>query len=224
MEAVKGCLLITNNVVATHENEFNAWYQGEHLDDRLGVAGFLSARRYVAVDAPQRYAAVYETRDPEVLLSPTYAALLRAPSPRTSAIMPHFRDMTRIIGRVASRSVQGAGGVAALLFIELPAATDEQARRIGAVAAAVPAGGVPPEAVRVVLVQPDSVGVDTPEARLRGAPDRRAEVVLMVEWAGAESADLQALRSALAADGWQAETQRGGLYRLLCARVAGATD
>lgn len=227
-----GCLLITNNIAASHETEFNAWYQGEHLDDRLGVPGFLSARRYRANASPQRYAAVYETRSPEVLLSPTYAALLRGPSPRTRAIMPYFQDVTRVIGEVVDRQGQGtvgpghgrgrqrpgAGGALAILFITLPDADAGKARRIAEAAGAVTGQGIAPEAVRAVLVRPDNVGVDTPESKLRPTPDRRADLVLLVEWISAGETELHALKGALGAQGWQVESGRGGLYQLICAR------
>lgn len=213
-----GCLLITNNVASTHETEFNAWYQGEHLADRLGVPGFLTARRYQASDSPQRYGAIYETQSPEVLLSPSYGALLRAPSPRTSAIMPYFQDVTRIIGRVAFKSAHGAGGAVAVLFIEAPGADDALARRIGERVAGHAVQGVVPEAVRVVVVVPDNVGVDTPESKMRPTRDRRADVVLIAEWVQATPADLTPLRASLAAAGWRVETDRGGLYQLICAR------
>lgn len=214
----KGYLLITNNVAASHEDEFNAWYQDEHLDDRLGVTGFLNARRYVAVQAPQRYAALYETTSPEVLISPTYAALLRAPTTRTRAIMPYFQDVTRIIGAVADETVRGAGGALAMVFIDLPEADENHARRLGALARRMTVSGIGPEAIRVVVVAPDNVGVDTPESRLRGAADRRADVVLLVEWACAAQDALADLHRALAGEGWKIDGTRGGLYRLICAR------
>lgn len=214
----KGYLLITNNIAASHEDEFNAWYQAEHLDERLGVAGFLTARRYVAVEAPQRYAALYETESPELLRSPEYAALLKAPSPRTRAIMPHFQDVTRIIGRVAEEAARGAGGALAMVFVELSSPGQTDAQRLGALARALTEPGGAPEAVRVVIVEPDNVGLDTPESRLRGTPDRRADMVLLVEWARETTGVLRALHGALHAGGWKVDGSRGGLYRLLCAR------
>lgn len=214
----KGCLLITNNVAAAQEDEFNAWYQGEHLDDRLGVPGFLSARRFRAIDAPQRYAAVYETTSPDVLLSPSYAALLRAPSPRTSAIMPAFQDVTRIIGSAVAGESKGTTGIMALCFITRPNAVEDDARRVAAIASGTVSAGLPPDSVRTVVVLPDPVGVDTPESRMRPVRDRRADLVLMAEWLEADGHTLRRLRNRLADGGWQVEDDRGGLYELLCCR------
>jgi hypothetical protein len=213
-----GCLIITNNIDPAHEDEFNTWYQSEHLDDRLGVTGFMTARRYVAVDAPQRYAAVYETVSADVLLSPTYAALLRSPSAGTRAIMPYFQDMTRAVGRAVHKRAHGAGGMAAVLFIRAPGATDDAAQRMGELAGAVRVSGLSPEALRVIVSVPDTVGVDTPESKIRTTADRKADVVIIAEWARADSADLARLRNTMEKGGCPVEQDRGGLYRLLCAR------
>ncbi len=220
---IPGYLLITNNVDASHESEFNSWYQAEHLSDRLEVPGFLTARRFIAEASAQRYAALYETQSADVLRSPVYAGLLRAPTQRTRAIMPYFKDVTRLIGRVAFKQDRSAGGVVAIVFIELPSASDDDAQHIGEIASRAQALGLAPEAVRVVVAEQDNVGVNTPESKLRPAADRAAHLVLVVEWLQASSSDLQALRTSLTQAGWKVETDRGGLYRLLCARTREAT-
>ncbi|MSQ59152.1 MAG: hypothetical protein EXR36_05775 [Betaproteobacteria bacterium] len=214
-----GFLLITHDVGTASESEFQSWYQFEHLDERLGVPGFLTARRYISQASAQRYAAMYETLSPDVLRSPAYAALMGKPSEKTRAIMPHFKDVTRIIGRVAFKHDRGAGGAGAILFLDRPNATDDDAQSIGRIAMQARAAGLAPEAVRVVVVEHDNVGVDTPESRYRPTPDRKAHVALVVEWLQATSADVQELRTSLARAGWKVESDRGGLYRLLCARV-----
>ena len=214
-----GYLLITNDVDAAHEGEFNSWYQSEHLGERLSVPGFLTARRFIAQASEQRYAAMYETQSPDVLRSPAYAGLLGTPSEKTRAIMPHFKNATRIIGRVAFKHERSAGGVVAILFIDRPNATDDDAESIGQIASGALAMGLVPEAVRVIVVERDNVGVNTPESKIRPKPDRTAHLVLVVEWLQATSADLQELRAALTRAGWKVESDRGGLYRLLCARA-----
>ena len=44
-----GILAIFNDVAAGREAEFDAWFQGEHLVERLGVPGFLYGRRHQAI-------------------------------------------------------------------------------------------------------------------------------------------------------------------------------
>ena len=59
---------------AAMEEEFNAWYDAEHLPERLAIPGFRSARRWVAEVAPGegKYLATYELDGPGVLQSPAY--------------------------------------------------------------------------------------------------------------------------------------------------------
>jgi hypothetical protein len=58
------------------EEEFNAWYDDEHLPERLAIPGFRSARRWVARCAPGegKYLATYELDSPQVLESAAYLA------------------------------------------------------------------------------------------------------------------------------------------------------
>ena len=67
------------------EEEFNAWYDTEHLAERLAITGFRSARRWVADGAPGegKYLATYELDAPYVLHSPEYLARFEAATPWT---------------------------------------------------------------------------------------------------------------------------------------------
>jgi len=68
----KGFLLVMAQPTAAMEEEFNAWYDTEHVPERLAVPGFESAARYVATSAIRRYLALYDLERPEVLDSPAY--------------------------------------------------------------------------------------------------------------------------------------------------------
>ena len=70
----KGLLLTLTEPPAAMEEEFNAWYDEEHLAERLSIPGFRSARRWVA-DLPPgagKYLATYELDSLAVLSSPAY--------------------------------------------------------------------------------------------------------------------------------------------------------
>ena len=70
---------------AVMEEEFNAWYDDEHMAERLAITGFRSARRWVANVAPGegKYLATYELDAPEVLTSAEYLARFEAATPWT---------------------------------------------------------------------------------------------------------------------------------------------
>lgn len=80
-----GLLLTITEPPAQMEEEFNAWYDSEHLPERLSIRGFRSARRWVADGMPGegKYLATYELESPAVLLSPHYLSFFEKPSPWT---------------------------------------------------------------------------------------------------------------------------------------------
>jgi hypothetical protein len=67
------------------EEEFNAWYDAEHMPERLAIPGFRSARRWVADCAPGegKYLATYELDSPDVLMSAAYLARFEGATPWT---------------------------------------------------------------------------------------------------------------------------------------------
>ena len=58
MPTPKGLLLVMMETALTDDDEFNAWYDHEHIPERAAVPGFLSAVRYVCRSGFQRYLAV----------------------------------------------------------------------------------------------------------------------------------------------------------------------
>jgi len=72
-----GLLLTLTEPPPAMEEEFNAWYDTEHLPERLAITGFRSARRWVAPDAipgSGKYLATYELDSPQALDTPEYLA------------------------------------------------------------------------------------------------------------------------------------------------------
>jgi hypothetical protein len=79
----RGLLLTMTEPPAHMEEEFNAWYDDEHLPERLSIPGFLSARRWVTdcKAGEGKYLATYELESPAVLVSPTYLSFFKKPTP-----------------------------------------------------------------------------------------------------------------------------------------------
>ena len=79
----RGLLLTMTEPPPAMEEEFNAWYDEEHLPERLSIPGFRSARRWVA-DLPPgegKYLATYELDSAAVLTSPEYLKFFESPTP-----------------------------------------------------------------------------------------------------------------------------------------------
>jgi hypothetical protein len=68
----KGILLVTMEPPVAIEEEFNDWYDTEHIPERAGVRGFESALRFVCIDGWPRYLALYDLAYPDVLNEEDY--------------------------------------------------------------------------------------------------------------------------------------------------------
>ncbi len=73
-------LMVWCEVPADKEAEFNRWYNEEHVAERLGVPGFLSAARYEAVKGAPKHLAVYELENAAVMESAAYKKVLDNPT------------------------------------------------------------------------------------------------------------------------------------------------
>ena len=90
-----GILAIWNDCRAGGEAEFEAWFQGEHLQERLAVPGFLFGRRHQALSGNAGYFNFYLVKSPEVLTSKAYLERLDNPTSMTRQIMSEvFLNMT----------------------------------------------------------------------------------------------------------------------------------
>ena len=80
-----------------HEEEFNAWYNEDHIPALVAVPGVYCARRYVAVEGDPKYLAVYEMSDGAVTKTPEWN---RARDfGRSAQIRPHLRDLRAVVAR-----------------------------------------------------------------------------------------------------------------------------
>jgi len=67
-----GLLFVSMDIPPALEDEFNRWYNTEHLAQLLGVPGFRTARRFVAVEGAPKYLALYDLDSVDVLKSEAY--------------------------------------------------------------------------------------------------------------------------------------------------------
>lgn len=76
-----------------HEEEFERWYREEHLPDRAYCPGFLSARRFRAIEGGPKYLAFYDLQSPDVLESEAYRRIRT--TPWTRVMEPRFKNFVR---------------------------------------------------------------------------------------------------------------------------------
>jgi hypothetical protein len=114
--AQPGILAIWNDCRPGREAEFEQWFQGEHLLERLAVPGFLFSRRHQAISGTPGYFVFYLTENPDVLTSKPYLERLDNPTPMTKKIMSEiFSNMIRTVCHRTVRrgDFRGAYAVAA---------------------------------------------------------------------------------------------------------------
>jgi hypothetical protein len=94
-----GLLMVWADVPAEKEDEFNRWYNEEHLPERLAIPGFLSAARYEAIKGGPKHLAYYELESPEVLESEAYKYVQAHPTVWTRRCSP------TVLGTICIRNV-----------------------------------------------------------------------------------------------------------------------
>jgi hypothetical protein len=91
-------LVYTDLVDSKYDEEFNAWYNTQHLPDLLALPGFLDAARYVATTGGPRYLAAYELEGVDALQTPEFKDRPLAPWDRRMSPRVVGKNFTRIVG------------------------------------------------------------------------------------------------------------------------------
>jgi hypothetical protein len=89
--------VVETDVAAGREEDFNAWYDDEHLAGLASVPGTVRAARYRSEDGHPRYHACYDLVRPETLGSPAWLAV-RA-TPWSDRVRPTFVNTKRTMFR-----------------------------------------------------------------------------------------------------------------------------
>ncbi len=83
-----GLLMVYCDVAAEHEEEFNRWYNEEHIPERLAIPGVLNAARYKAVEGGPTYLACYELTSPDAWYAEAWQKWLKNPTPWSKRMSP----------------------------------------------------------------------------------------------------------------------------------------
>jgi hypothetical protein len=171
-----GIQAIWNDCRAGHEAEFEAWFQGEHLLERLAVPGFLFGRRHQAISGASGYFNFYLVESPAVLTSKFYLERLDNPTPMTRRIMSDvFVNMNRTVCHRTLR--RGAFRGAYAVTVRFDEAPDETSLA-GLVDKLVADPGV---AASEISIATDPTGQPVSmEEKLRGG-DKKIKGALMVD-------------------------------------------
>jgi hypothetical protein len=108
-------MLLSFEIVPEAIAEHDEWHSHEHLPERLSIPGFLRGTRWVALRGAPRYFVLYEVASVATLTSAAYLERLNHPTPWTTKMMRHYRDMNRGLCSVSGGAGAGIGHFARLI-------------------------------------------------------------------------------------------------------------
>jgi hypothetical protein len=188
----EAAIAIWQDVPAEAREAYYEWHNREHVAERVGVAGFLRGRRYVALEGSPEFFTLYEATSLDVLTGPDYTARLNAPTPQTRRVAALLTNNVRSLCRVALSRGAGQGGLVLTMRYDVREgrATAQRAlleRLLGTVA------GEPGVAsVHLCLGDESASAVQTAEKKTRPSKALTPGWVVLVEGA----ADAESLRRA----------------------------
>ncbi|WP_420998054.1 hypothetical protein ACKI2N_029215 [Cupriavidus sp. 30B13] len=188
--APHGMLFVASNVDAADEDDFNQWYDREHVEERARIRGFISAARYEAVQGGPKYLGLYRTESLAVFTSAAYQAAFGRQTPWSVTNLGRMRQPMRRVSEVAAAVGQGSGSWLAVLPLaqpeDAPALVDQVAEAGGELSSR-------PGFVHSYLLMPDAA-LSQPLPR-ESMENRQLLPILVIE-TSSEAAGAAALRDA----------------------------
>jgi hypothetical protein len=206
--------------------EFEDWHTHEHYRERLAIPGFRRATRWSSADGGEGVFQVYELTSHDILGSPPYLERLNAPTPWSTRLMPHHRNMVRSQCRVLFS--HGLATARHALTVRLsPSPAREDALRDALQALSRDLADRPGCGGGHLLRHEAPAIAQTTEQKIRGGNDRFADWVYVatgydlaaLQRLAATELDPQALEAAGAVPGAE-----HGLYTLSVCAVPGDCD
>jgi hypothetical protein len=167
------------DMARAHRVEFEDWHSHEHFPERMSIPGFLRGSRWASGAGGEGFFVMYELDVYETLTSPHYLARLNDPTPWSTKMMPHHRNMVRSQCRVVESF---GGGIARSMvttrFSPKPGEADRLRDRLRDVLANVPS--VPGITGGHLLQTHTPDAAATQEQIIRRGADAVADWILLV--------------------------------------------
>lgn len=158
--------------------EFEDWHSHEHFPERMGIPGFMRGSRWASATGSDGFFVLYELDVYETLTSPHYLARLNNPTPWSTKMMPHHRNMVRSQCRVLESF--GGGVAASMMTVRLSPADGEDEGLRAHLAAALSALPLQPGLTGAHLLQTQTpAAAMTTEQQIRGG-DAAADSIMLV--------------------------------------------
>ena len=88
----RGLFTVWLHVAPEREEEFNDWYNLEHIAQMAALPGIVGARRYAVDDAKPKYLAWYDTVDENVESGPDFQHVVANPTPWSQRIRRFYGE------------------------------------------------------------------------------------------------------------------------------------
>jgi hypothetical protein len=179
--------------------DYYEWHIREHMSERVGIAGFLRARRYAALEGQPRFFTLYEAENLAVLTGPQYRQRLDNPSPWTQRMIPQVLNNSRSLCRVALSLGAGQGGLLKTWRYDVADGSEETHRQFleRTLPALVERGGI--AGVHLCIADRAASAVITEEKKPRLEKALSPGWVILVE-GGSEAAHIEEASRALSAE------------------------
>lgn len=165
--------------------EFEDWHSHEHFPERLGIPGFLRGSRWASAGGGERFFVMYELESYETLTSPAYVDRLNNPSPWSSKLFPHHRNMVRSQCRVIESHGSCIAGL--MLTVRLSPSAQQSAGTQRALRAILPRTSLRPGLTGGHFLKTETPLMPlTTEQKIRGGRDVSADWIVLVSGYDAE--------------------------------------
>jgi hypothetical protein len=186
-------LALWNDIEPERRAEYDDWHTFEHVPERVGIAGVMAGRRYVARErSEQRYFTLYELDGLEVLEGAGYTDVVENPTDWSRSMRPSFRNVVRRpCATILSAGFGIAGSVATFRFsVRNPVQAVDAERARSALEPLLETGHITAAHLgqEIALMPPPSMR----ELGWNQTTDATQQHVLIVE--GLERSDLEAAR------------------------------
>jgi len=105
-----GILFVWTDVDPAYEDDFNRWYDREHVAERRDVPGMRSAIRYRAITQDgRRYLGLYRAENLDVFRSAAYQQVFRHQTPWSVTNLGRMRNTVRRVCTIQNETSLGAG-------------------------------------------------------------------------------------------------------------------
>ncbi|MBP0599219.1 hypothetical protein J8I26_13950 [Herbaspirillum sp. LeCh32-8] len=110
-----GILFVWTDVDPAHEQDFNQWYDREHVQERVALPGFVSGVRYRSEHGPRRYLGLYRTTSLDAFKTPAYFQAFRHQTPWSVANLARMHNPMRRVCTISAETGAGRGAWLAVL-------------------------------------------------------------------------------------------------------------